>query len=410
MDLHTGTFYWPNRLPDPPSYPALDSDLSCDVLIIGAGISGAQCGYYLSELGQDVVIVEKGRAGLGSTCTNTAVLQYAGDKMAHELADSFGETAAIRHLKLCREAIDDMEAAIRDIGRDTEFERRDSLYYASAKKDVAKLEKDFALLTRNGFSLDLLTEKQIRQRYPFSKHAALYIYGDAEMNPYAFTLGLLETAHARGVRIYENTKITGKKLNKDGTAFILTDGRCQIRARTVIVAAGCESLAFKREQNASVISSYAVISNPVDDLSMWSDRTLIWETARPYMYMRTTKDNRIIIGGLDEKTASANKRDSMLPQKREKLIQKFNELFPGLNVQPAYQLAAFYGGSRDGLPMIGMYDDYPGWYFLFAYGDSGIVYSKLLAKILRDVIISGSHPDLGLYRQQRPGVHEQPVI
>jgi glycine/D-amino acid oxidase-like deaminating enzyme len=178
----------------------------------------------------------------------------------------------------------------------------------------------------------------------------------------------------------------------------------------VIVAAGCESLVFKREQNASVISSYAVISNPVDDLSMWSDRTLIWETARPYMYMRTTKDNRIIIGGLDEKTASANKRDSMLPQKREKLIQKFNELFPGLNVQPAYQLAAFYGGSRDGLPMIGMYDDYPGWYFLFAYGDSGIVYSMLLAKILRDVIISGSHPDLGLYRQQRPGVHEQPVI
>jgi glycine/D-amino acid oxidase-like deaminating enzyme len=60
--------------------------------------------------------------------------------------------------------------------------------------------------------------------------------------------------------------------------------------------------------------------------------------------------------------------------------------------------------------MIGMYDDYPGWYFLFAYGDSGIAYSMLLAKILRDVIISGSHPDLGLYRQQRPGVHEQPVI
>ncbi|MEJ8547297.1 NAD(P)/FAD-dependent oxidoreductase [Brevibacillus borstelensis] len=410
MDLRTGTFYWPTRISHPPSYPALDSDISCDVLIIGAGITGAQCGYYLRELGRDVVIVEKGRAGYGSTCTNTAVLQYAGDKMAHELVDSFGETNAIRHLKLCREAIDEIETAVGKISRDTEFVRRDSLYYASAMEDVAKLEKDFALLSRHGFSLELLTERQIRQRYPFSKHAALYIGRDAEINPYAFTLGLLETAHARGVRIYENTRVAGKQPEKDGTTLILTDRGKQIRARIVIVAAGCESLEFRREKNASVISSYAVISTPVDDLSIWANRTLIWETARPYVYMRTTKDNRVIIGGLDEKTASANKRDSMLLQKREQLISKFNELFPGLNIKPAYHLAGFYGGTHDGLPMIGMYEDYPGWYFLFSYGDSGIVYSMLLSKILRDVMASGSHPDLGLYLQERPAVRIQPVV
>ena len=44
--------------------------------------------------------------------------------------------------------------------------------------------------------------------------------------------------------------------------------------------------------------------------------TLIWETARPYIYMRTTVDNRIIIGGLDEDTNIAQERDSKLIHKK----------------------------------------------------------------------------------------------
>ncbi|QQE73958.1 FAD-binding oxidoreductase [Brevibacillus composti] len=167
---------------------------------------------------------------------------------------------------------------------------------------------------------------------------------------------------------------------------------------------------FKREKKASVISTYAVITQPVHDLSAWYKRTLIWETARPYIYMRTTKDNRVIIGGLDETTASADKRNSLLTQKKNKLLQACRQLFPGLHLQPAYYLAAFYGGTNDGLPMIGIYDEYPDWYFLFAYGDSGIVYSMMLAKMLRDVIVAGTHPDLSLYRQNRSAPHAEPMV
>ncbi len=48
MDLQTGKLYWNTTFPNTPSYPQLEEDIKCDVLIIGAGSSGAQSAYYLS--------------------------------------------------------------------------------------------------------------------------------------------------------------------------------------------------------------------------------------------------------------------------------------------------------------------------------------------------------------------------
>lgn len=124
---------------------------------------------------------------------------------------------------------------------------------------------------------------------------------------------------------------------------------------------------------------------------------MIWETARPYIYMRTTSDNRIIIGGLDENTAIAEERDAKIIGRKDKLIKECNKLFPDLALQADYYLGAFYGGTHDGLPLIGEYEEFPNCYFLMAYGDNGLVYSMALAKILREVITTGSHPDLAIY-------------
>ncbi|OEF97370.1 FAD-binding oxidoreductase [Desulfuribacillus alkaliarsenatis] len=55
-----------------------------------------------------------------------------------------------------------------------------------------------------------------------------------------------------------------------------------------------------------------------------------------------------------------------------------------------------------GLPIIGIYDEYPNCYFLFGFGDNGTVYSQLLSKIIVEDIVEGSSPDIVLYLQDRP--------
>ncbi|UQZ36956.1 FAD-dependent oxidoreductase [Paenibacillus sp. PK3_47] len=401
MDLQSGNLYWPTTVSSPPSYPRLENDISCDVLIIGAGSSGAQCANILIEQGLSVVVVDKRKAGEGSTSSNTALIQYSGEKSFVSLSRSFGEETAARHLKLCEQAINDIERVCLQLPIDPNFIRRDSLYYASSKEDLPELNEELVLLRKYRFKADLWDAARISALYPFRKEAALYYYDDAEMNPLKFVYGLLEKVQSQGGLIYEHTEITGRRFEQDYALFYTKEKR-EIRARHVIIAAGYEDSDFKTEKNATLASSYAVITKPVADLSGWHKRTLIWETARPYVYMRTTPDNRVIIGGMDKDTSYARTRDSKILASKDKLLKAFNTLFPDIPAEPEYYLGAFYGGTHDGLPIIGQYEKYPHCYFLMAYGDNGTVYNGVLAKIIAEKILNGSNPDLDIYLQSRP--------
>ncbi len=39
-------------------------------------------------------------------------------------------------------------------------------------------------------------------------------------------------------------------------------------------------------------------------------------------------------------------------------MNEFNKLFPNITVEPEFYLSAFYGGTHDGLPIIGMYEEF----------------------------------------------------
>ncbi|MGM0844768.1 MAG: NAD(P)/FAD-dependent oxidoreductase [Bacillota bacterium] len=396
MNLQSGKLYWPTTFSNAPTYPRLEDDIKCDVLIIGGGSSGAQCAYFLSESGMSVAVVDKRKIGYGSTAANTALIQYMGDKMVHELVNSLGEQVAMRHLNLCRQGIEEIKKAAQSLEIDAEFQERDTLYYASSQEDLPKLQKDFHLLKKHGFPVEYIEQDEIARNYSFSKLAAIYGEKDAELNPFKFTHGLLQKGQRNGIRIFEETTITGQKVT-DTESIYFTDHSSSITAKYVIVAGGYESLEFKKEKNAVLSSSYSIVTQPVDDLCGWHNRSLIWETARPYIYMRTTADNRIIIGGLDETTNIAEERDGKIFNKRDKLISEFNKLFPHIEITPQFFLGAFYGGTHNGLPMIGMYESRPNHFYLMGYGDNGTVYNMVLARIIRDLIVEGSNEDHKIY-------------
>ncbi|KMM38911.1 NAD(P)/FAD-dependent oxidoreductase [Guptibacillus hwajinpoensis] len=395
MELYQGNLYWPSTVEETPSFPALTSSIHCDVLIIGGGMSGTIMARVLADYDIKTVLIEKNQIGTGSTSVNTGLLQFSNDAMLIDLIDRFGKEKAVYFYKLCLKAIDELDKYSTYLSEPTDFRRADSLYYASNEHDLKKLKNEYDALIQHGFHADYLDKHAISNLYSFEAPGGIYTKAEAEVNPYKFSLQLAKDSNQLGVDIYENTEILSHRFSKDELCFETEKG--DIQAKKVIYATGYATQEFAKTKGALLERTYTIATKPIDQFIGWHNRSLIWETARPYHYLRTTSDNRIIIGGLDEKLTN----DDDLMCKGEQLLSKLNTLFPHISPSIEFEWSAVFGSTKDGLPFIGEHPKYENVYFMLGYGGNGTVYSMLGAEMLKDLILYGFHPAMDITRLGR---------
>lgn len=400
MNLHNGHLYWPESYTNITHFPELEEDISCDVLIVGGGMAGALCAHVLSnETELDVVLIDRRHPGSGSSSANTGLLQFSSDKMLHELMEQKGEQDAVYFYKLCQDAMKDLTKVASELSEDTEFRTQKSLYYASSKEDVSKLAREYEALKKNSFPVEYLEPSDISSRFPFTKHAALLTGGDADVNPYRFVQILLKDAAAAGVRIYEQTPLLHKTKTVHG--FTCESEKGTVSARYIIFATGYENEFLAAQMGADLNRSYAIVTEPVDSLRTWHKEWMIWETKRPYLYMRTTTDGRIVAGGLDEDKPEAPLNEGLIEERGERILQKIKEHFPDISPKLSHAWCATFGESHDGLPYIGEHPNRLGEYYCLGFGGNGTVYSMLGATIIKDLITKGAHPASRLFTLER---------
>ncbi|MDQ0268169.1 NAD(P)/FAD-dependent oxidoreductase [Cytobacillus purgationiresistens] len=399
MDLKAWRIYWPQTIQNKKKYSMLEEDIECDVCIVGTGSSGAFLAYHFAQTDLKTVVVDKRNIGFGSTSANTGLLQYSNDKLFTSYLNSFGEEKGYKHLKHCFDVLEDYKKQILPVlEEDPDFIERKSLYYASNLEDKSMLEEEYANLLKYDFPVEFWTDDDMKNQFSFEKSAALVSKGDAEINPLKNIQQLFHFASKQGVAIYEDTEIVGNEWF-ESHVNLYTNQKNRIRAKYVIYSTGYEAQESVTDPNARIISSYAITTNPINVQLKWPEKMMIWETARPYLYIRSTVDQRIIIGGLDELTTEENKRDSKLLHKRDLLLESLIEFFPELanKVKADFYWSGFFGETHNGLPMIKQHPVYQNGCFLLTYGGNGTVYSMILSKILKDYIAEGSHPDFSLY-------------
>jgi glycine/D-amino acid oxidase-like deaminating enzyme len=400
MDLKSGTPFWPIKDGLLATYPVLKQDRSCDVVIVGGGISGALAAHHLAEAGVDTLVLEKRDIGYGSTSASTSLLQYEIDTHLHELIDMIGERDAVRSYQVCLEALDKAERLIAGISDDCGFERKTSLYIASRKRDVQSLKQEFETRRRFGFRLDLLGQTDIESRFSFSAPAALLSYDAAQLDAYRLTHRLFQKALSLGARIFDRTEMVRYE-QCDAGVILTTDRGCRIRARKLVFATGYESQNYLKRRAGKLKNTYALVSEPLEQFAGWHDQCLIWETARPYFYLRTTSDGRAIIGGQDDSFHSPLKRDRSVDRKSDKLAERFRTMFPAIDLEVAYAWAGTFGETKDGLAYIGATEEVPNAYFILGYGGNGVTYSIVAAEIIRDLVLGRPNPDATLFRFDR---------
>lgn len=401
MDLKSGYPYWAIKNGLMRRFPRLEADARCDVVVIGAGISGALIADELAAHGHDVVVLDQRDVAWGSTAASTALLQYEIDTHAIDLAKRHGERAALLAYRSCLEAIAMLAAVARGVG-DVDFRPCDSLYYASNRRDQARLAAEFAWRERRGFPVRWLSRAALADEFGLAAPAAILSSVAARVDPYRLASRLLWRLHRRGTRVFDRTRVSAIA-SRGRRVRLTTDRRLTIDAGHVVVASGYESQRWLRQRVASNRSSYAYVSDPLPRAELgWLGRTLLWESARPYLYLRTTGDGRLLVGGEDDDRDIPARRDRMVDRKAATLQRKLAQLRPGLHAPPAFAWAGTFAETSDGLPYFGAHPQHGARVlFALAYGGNGITYSMLGAGLLRALIERRRHPLRALFAFSR---------
>jgi glycine/D-amino acid oxidase-like deaminating enzyme len=397
MNLVSDFPFWSIRNGLLATYPPLDRDVSCDVAIVGGGITGALVAFHLAEAGVQCVLLEKRDIGTGSTSGSTGLLQYELDVPLRKLIQQIGARNANRSYRLCFEAINKLRALTRNLSIRCEFKERPSLFLARKQSELEDFRDEFALRKKIGIKVDLWDQAEIEKHFPFSRPTALFSHGAAEVDPHRLTHGLLKEAMQRGLKVFDRTCVARFTRHRKGIQLV-TESGFTINARRVVIAAGFESQAYLRKKAGALKSTYALISEPVPNLRGWYQRSLIWESGLPYLYLRTTADNRIIVGGEDEDFINPHKRDALINTKVKILVRKFGLLFPDVPLKVAYAWAGTFGETKDGLAYIGPDRSLPHAYFVLGYGGNGITYSVIAAEIIRDDFLGRRNRDAAIFK------------
>ncbi len=400
MDLKSGTPFW--TVQDGPirSYPSLEESIRCEVVVLGGGLTGALAAFHLAEAGVDTVVLDKRDVGCGSTAATTALVQYEIDTPLIELTEMLGEDHASRAYLACRSAISKLEALTRRLDGGCGFERRKSLYWASTARDVDTLRREYEARRSLGFHIDWMSETEIFRAFGFARPAALLSYDAAQLDPYRLTHELLRTATSKRARVFARTGAIETEEHSDGVTIRCGNGS-SVRAGTLVFATGYESQEYLKSGVLKLISTYALASTPMKELDGALREHVMWETARPYFYVRTTPDRRVMLGGEDEDFRDPERRDALLNDKTRRLAEKFRDLFPRETLSVAYAWAGTFGESKDGLAFIDRSPDLPHAYFALGCGGNGITFGMLAAEIVRDAILDRPNENADLFRFDR---------
>lgn len=398
MDLRSNNPYWLLRHGIKNVYPSLQKNDHADVTVMGGGITGAIMTHYLCKAGFSVNVVDKRHIGFGSTAASTGLLQYEIDTPLHELIKKVGEHHAVRSYQLCLEALDVLRKMASPVKHEVGYSEAPSLQYASYQSHLRNLSLEFK--TRQKFnvgSIEWLESADIGKLFGIRSPGAIFSKEGAMIDAYATTHALIGKSIKQGsVKIYDGTMI--EKIDYDKRKVTVTSNKGQkLTSRYLVIACGYESQRYLSKQVEISNSTYAIVSEPYERDLFWHKNAMIWETADPYLYIRKTDTNRLIIGGKDDEFYNPAKRDAKLSQKAVALEKAFRKLFPAINFTTDFRWAGYFGKTKDGLPYIGSVPERPNTYFALGFGGNGIVFSVIAAGLITDLLSGKKNKDLSIF-------------
>ncbi len=362
---------------------------------MGAGVTGAFVAEALSHRYRNVVILDRRFPGAGSTSASTALLQWEIDTPLLDLREKIGAVNASRAWKRSFRATQDLVRLVRRENIQCQLERRNSIYLAGNMAGHTKLAEEARVRKAAGLPCEYMGGSDLKARFGIARTGAIIGTRSAVSDPVALTRGLLRRAEMNGARIFYPVQICDVFATKHGV--VLDARECFIEAKYCVFCTGYELLKGIPRSGINITSTWAVATRPHVAYPSWLDRFVVWEASKPYLYIRTTPDRRVVIGGEDEPIDLASYRVRSLSRKARRLEQK-TELLLGQRFSTSRKWTGAFGESADGLPIIDKVPEMPGCFVAMGLGGNGTVYSMIAAQIIPKLLRGKTDRDGNLYR------------
>ena len=301
------TPYWLDNPDRPAARPALAASGTADLCIVGGGYSGLWTAILAKERdpGRDVVLLEGSRIGWaasgrnGGFCAASITHGYANG------ADRWPDEIDTLE-RLGRENLDAFEETLSRYGIACDFQRPGAITVATEPHHLEWLRE----ITRHNPRATYLDPEAMRAEVSSPTFLAGVLEPDdtALVDPARLAWGLAAAAEALGVRIHEDTQVTG--LSSAGAGLEVRTGTRDpggphvVRAGRVALGTNAfPSLVRRVRMHTVPVYDYALMTEPptAEQLAAigWRNRQGLDDMTNQFHYFRMTSDDRILWGGYD---------------------------------------------------------------------------------------------------------------
>ena len=319
---------WQKTQSDTNQIPTLKADLNCDVVVVGAGLTGVLTAWMLQERGFDVVALDSGLPGQGTTAHTTAKITALHGFFYTNLIASYGIDAAKLYYQANQSAIERYETLIKAQKISCDFQKVNGFLYT--RSSPSKIQDEISALKALGAQPHFTTDTQL----PFSVPASLKLCNQAIFHPLTFLNALLP--HLRILGHCTVRKISNGSVICDHAA---------VTAKHIIIATRypfflVPGFFFARmHQERSYALSIANVS-PTDDMYISADKNGI--AFRPW-------NGQMILSGFSHRTG-----ENQIQNGYEALQLYARSWYPGFHLTARWSAEDCISASQ--LPYIGSYD------------------------------------------------------
>lgn len=366
---------------------------TAEIVIIGAGIMGCSIAWHLAERGvSNIVVLERDLIGRGATADAAGGIRL--------------QFSTETNILLSKYSMDYWENFEERFGVDINFRQQGYLFLLTSDENVAAFRKNVELQQRLDVPVRWVNPEEIAELNPYINMDGIiggtFCPRDGWADTSTSTMGFASAARRLGVKILEETPVTGITTSNGKVTGVTTPGG-EISTSLVVCCAGPQSAPLGDMAGVEIpiqsVRRMSFITEPFDRLPQSLPFTIEFDRS---LYFHPESNGFLFGMSNPDEPPSTNKTvdDDWMFTTVEALVNRA-PIFEEANVLRGW--AGFYEITPDDNPILGYMPDLENMIVAAGFSGHGFMQGPAIGKAISELVLDGAPQiiDLSAFRPSR---------